>query len=388
MSSTLKPRACTRCLLDEGFTRLEFDAQGVCQYCHDYDRTDAAYPTGEEGQRRLEQTVAEMKEAGRGKKYDVIIGVSGGCDSTYLLWLAKKHGLRVLAAHFDNTWNSGIATQNLHEALTRLDIDLFTLVVDNAEYDEILRAFLLSGTPDIDCPTDIALAATMYIAAEKFGVTYQWDGHSFRTEGSAPIDFMYMDQRYIDSVVKKLGRKRNFKFRTYPTLWLGQQMYWWLSVRIKKVRPLYWVDYDKEATKQLLSAELGWKWYGGLHLENRYSEFLHTYYNPLRYKRDMRTIENSALIRSGRISRDEGLRRMHEPRKFRQNTVDIVKKRLDLSAEELENILAAPPLSYRDYDTYKGTFETLRPLLYLFMKRGYISSSFFYKYTAKSKPLP
>ncbi len=381
---TASPRRCARCILDDAFTKLEFDKHGICNYCHSHDAMDAAYPTGAEGQQRLAKLIAEMKLAGRGKKYDVIVGVSGGCDSTYMLWLAKQHGLRVLAAHFDNTWNSGIATQNLYEALRRLDIDLFTIVVNNKEYDEILRAFLHAGTPDIDCPTDIALAATMYLAAEKHGVGYQWDGHSFRTEGSAPIDFMYMDQRYIQSVVRMFGRTPGFKFTTFPTLWLGQQFRWWLSVKIKRVRPLYWLDYDKEAVKKQLAADLGWKWYGGLHLENRYSEFLHTYYNPLRYKRDMRTIEYSAMVRTGTLAREEALARMRLPRKVRQNTVDIVTTRLDLSSEQLENILSGPVKTYRDYKTYKQHFELLRPVLYVFMRLGYISSSFFEKYTAKS----
>ena len=375
---------CSRCILDDGFTKLIFDMHGICNYCHIHDAMEAAYPTGAEGQHQLKQHIAEMKVAGRGKKYDVIIGVSGGCDSTYMLWLAKQHGLRVLAAHFDNTWNSGIATQNLSEALRRLDIDLFTIVVDNKEYDEILRAFLHAGTPDIDCPTDIALAATMYMAAEKHGVGYQWDGHSFRTEGSAPIDFMYMDQRYIQSVVGAYGRTKDFAFRSFPTLWLSQQFRWWVSVKIKRVRPLYWLDYDKDAVKKLLAAELGWRWYGGLHLENRYSEFLHTYYNPLRYKRDMRSIEYSAMVRTGRLNRDEALTRIRLPRAVRQNTVDIVKKRLDIDAEQLENILSAPPKTYRDYSTYKQHFELLRPVLYVFMRLGYISASFFSKYTAKA----
>jgi hypothetical protein len=376
-------RMCTRCVLSESFARLTFDSAGVCNYCHDYDRTNLAYPTGAEGKKLLDACVREMKEAGRGKKYDVVIGVSGGCDSTYLMWLAKQYGLRVLAAHFDNTWNSGIATQNLHEALSRLEIDLFTIVVNNEEYDEILRAFLLSGTPDIDAPTDIALASTMYAAAEKFGVGYQWDGHSFRSEGSAPLDFIYMDQRYIQSVVREHGRRKNFTFDTYPTLWLSKQFYWWMSVRIKKIRPLYWLDYDKSETKKQLAADLGWKWYGGLHLENRYSEFMHTYYYPRRYDRDMRTIEDSALIRSGRITREEGIRSIATVRKPRESTVDIVCKRLDIAPEQLEALLRAPEKTYRDYGTYKRHFELLRPVLYVLMRGGYVSSSFFNKYTTK-----
>jgi len=371
--------------MDADVPQIIFDEKGVCNYCKVHDQMEAEYPTGERGRAILEAKIKEIKEAGRGKAFDIIIGVSGGCDSTYMCKLAKEYGLRVLAAHFDNTWNSAIATQNIYTTLKKLDIELFTIVVNNEEYDEMLRAFLLSGTPDIDCPTDIGLAATMYMAAEKYGVKYQWDGHSFRTEGSAPLGFVYMDQMYIKSVLEQHSRSRKARFESYPTLWLSQQMKWWLFTRIQKVRPLYWVDYHKEKVKKELAETLGWKWYGGHHLENRYTAFLHTYYYPRRYGRDIRVIADSARVRSGQLSREEGLAILDEPLHADPQTVQMIQKRLGFNDRELEALVAAPHKTFRDYKTYKKTFETLRPFFFVLQKFDLISRSFYVKYTSKSE---
>lgn len=374
---------CARCLCDGDVPAITFDEHGVCNYCAVHDQMDRENPNGDEGKRRLEAQVREIKEAGRGRPFDLIIGVSGGCDSTYMLYKAREYGLRPLAVHFDNTWNSAVATQNIHRTLQKLDIELYTHVVDNGEYDEMLRAFLLAGTPDIDCPTDIGLAGTLFRAAEKFGIRYQWEGHSFRTEGIQPLGYVYMDQKYIASVIAQYGRRR-VSFDSYPTLWLGEQLRWMLFNRIQKLRPLYCLDYDKEEAKQLLAKELGWKWYGGHHLENRYTAFLHSWFFPKRYGRDIRVIAESARVRSGQLTRDEGLALLAEPMPVDPQTVELVKRRLALTDADLERILRAPKLTYRDYDTYKPTFEKMRPFYWAMMKMRLVPQSFYIKYTSKN----
>ncbi|HNT55151.1 MAG TPA: hypothetical protein PKG95_10595, partial [Anaerolineaceae bacterium] len=142
-------RRCTRCIYDETISNITFDEQGVCNYCHMHDRLNAEYPTGAAGEARLQALVAQIRQAGRGRKYDVIVGVSGGCDSSYLLYRTVQLGLRPLAVHFDNTWNSTTAVENIHDVLKKLDVDLYTYVVDNKEYDDIYRAFLEAGVPDV-----------------------------------------------------------------------------------------------------------------------------------------------------------------------------------------------------------------------------------------------
>lgn len=374
---------CTRCIYDETVPNVSFDPNdGVCNYCRQIETLEAEYPIGTEGKVRLEKMVDDIKAAGRGKKYDAIIGVSGGCDSSYLVHQMKEvYGLRLLAAHFDNTWNSTVATENIQNVLEKLNVDLFTIVVDNKEYDDIYRSFLQAGVKDIDIPTDIALATTLYRAAEKFGIKYMIEGHSFRTEGVAPLGWVYMDGKYIQSVHNQFGK---LPMKTFPNLWLKDQLRWMLFGRIKKVRPLYYLDYDKEAAKQLLAEKYGWQWYGGHHLENRFTAFVHSYFFPQRWDIDFRIAGYSAYCRNGWMTRKEAMNLMRQPPHIESGLVDFVRKRLGYSDAEFERIMNLPKKSYRDFETYKETFEKMRPFFWAMYKLDLVPKSFYMKYTVKS----
>jgi hypothetical protein len=292
----------------------------------------------------------------------------------------KEFGLRPLAAHFDNTWNSAIATENINNLVRKLDVDLFTIVVDNKEYDDIYRSFLKAGVPDLEAPTDIGLATTLYRAAEKYGIKYIIEGHSFRTEGISPLGWLYMDGKYISSVHKEFGTCR---MKTYPNLWMHLFFKWMIVDKIKKVRPLYFIDYQKEQTKQFLSSEFGWKWYGGHHLENRFTAFYHSYFLPRRFNIDARLLGFSALIRSGQMTREEGLDLMATPPAYDQEIVDLVKKRLGFSDEEFERLMAMPKRKYTEFKTYKQTFERMKPIFWLMYRMDLVPKSFYLKYTNK-----
>lgn len=372
---------CSRCIYDDTVPNISFDDEGVCNYCRQIDSLEAEYPTGAEGAARLQRMVEDMKAAGRGKKYDAVIGVSGGCDSSFLVHQMKEvYGLRLLAAHFDNTWNSTIATENIHNVLDKLDVDLFTIVVDNKEYDDIYRSFFNAGVKDLETPTDIALATTLYRAAEKFGIKYMIEGHSFRTEGVAPLGWIYMDGKYIQSVHSQFGK---VPMKTFPNLWLKDQLRWMLFGGIKKVRPLYFMDYDKEAAKKLLAEKYGWQWYGGHHLENRFTAFYHSHFLPTRWGIDFRIAGYSAYCRNGWMTREEALQLMDEPPHIETGLVDFVKKRLGFSDEEFERLMTMPKKNYTDYVTYKKTFERMRPFFWLMYKMDLIPKSFYMKYTVK-----
>ncbi|HVT05049.1 MAG TPA: N-acetyl sugar amidotransferase [Thermoanaerobaculia bacterium] len=376
-------RRCSRCIYPESIPAITFDEKGVCSYCHTHDALAAEYPIGEAGARRLKEISNEIREAGRGKRYDVIVGVSGGCDSTFMLLKARELGLRPLAVHFDNTWDSTIAVQNIHNALKKLDIDLFTYVVDNEEYDDIYRSFLQAGVADIEAPTDIGLAVTLYKACEKYGVKYMFEGHSFRTEGISPLGWLYMDGKYIESVQKQYGTR---PLRTFPNLKLYSFIKWTAFSGIKKIRPLYYMEYHKEETKELLGRELGWQWYGGHHLENRFTAFFHSYFFPKRWGYDGRLLGEAALVRSGQITREQALAHIAEPQSFDPELIELVKKRLGYTDEEFTRLMNLPKRTYREFRTYKKTFERLRPLFYILYKMDRVPKSFFMKFTAPDPP--
>jgi hypothetical protein len=326
----------------------------------------------------MDKIAQDIRRAGRGRRYDCVVGVSGGCDSSYLLYKMVELGLRPLAVHFDNTWNSPIATQNIYNVLEKLRVPLFTYVVNNREYDDIYRAFLLAGVKDVEAPTDIGLAATLYRAAEEHGVKYIIEGHSFRTEGIAPLGWIYMDGKYIESVHRQFGTR---PMETFPNLMMRDFLRWAGIRNIRRIRPLYYIDYHKEDAKQFLSAELNWEWYGGHHLENRFTAFWHTYFLPVRYGIDARQLGHAALVRSGQLTRADALADLATPPHADPDIVALVVKRLKFSPDEFETVMNGPRRHYSDFKTYKDTFERLRPLFWLLYRLNRVPKSFYMKFT-------
>lgn len=375
-------RCCTRCLYDDQMPAIKFDMDGACSYCHSYDQLNRDYPNGSKGTQILENMAQKIRAAGRGKKYDCVVGISGGCDSSYLLYRIKEMGLCPLAVHFDNTWNSAVATTNMARVLKGLDVDLYTHVVNNKEYDDIYRSFFYAGLPDVEAPTDIGLASTLYMAAARHGIRYVIEGHSFRTEGISPLGWLYMDGRYIHSVHQAHG---TMPMKTFPNLWLSSFLKWTAVNRIRKLRPLYHMDYDKEAVKKFLADRFGWQWYGGHHLENRFTAYYHRHFIPRRLGVDTRLLGHAALVRSGQLSREEGLRQLSKDSEEDPEIVELVKKRLGFNDSEHERLLNLPLHSYRDYPTYKRTFERLRPLFWFLQKFELVPRSFYMKYTARQE---
>jgi len=329
----------------------------------------------------LKEMAAQIKKDHKNKKYDVVVGVSGGTDSSYMLYFTKEVlGLRPLAAHFDNTWNSKTAVENIKNITEKLDVDLFTHVVDNDEFNDIFKSFFKASVPDIDTPSDISLATTHYLACQKYGINYIFEGHSFRTEGISPHGWFYMDAKYIQSVQKLFGTK---KIKTLPNLWMGKWLKWIILNRIKKIRPLYYVDYNKEKAKELLTAKFGWKYYGGHHMENRTAYFTNNFWLPEKFNIDLRYSEFSALVRDGQLSREDALNKIKEPKPFDKGILDEILKRLNISPIEFEAILNQPNKSFRDYKTYKKRFERMRLFFYLLNKFDLVPLSFYLKYTRK-----
>lgn len=370
-------KVCSRCVYDESVPRIEFDEDSVCNYCHQHDELCDQYPIGEKGLQWLKEFAVQVKREAGNNKYDCVIGVSGGCDSSYLVVKMVELGMKPLAVHFDNTWNSPVATQNIYKVLDGLGVDLHTYVVDNAEYDDILRSFVLSGVKDIDAPTDLGMAAVLYRVAEKFGVKYIIEGHSFRTEGIAPLDWIYMDGRYIKSVHKKYGK---IPMKTYPNMSMFQFIRWTALRRIQRVRPLYYMEYDKEQAKKMLSEKYGWEWYGGHHLENRYTAFVHLYFLPQRWQADLRKLGHAALVRSKQLERGEALELLKEEVVCPDDLMGLVKKRLGFSDAEFDAAMASKKKHWTDFPNYKKTFERLRPLFAILVKAGRVPKSFYLKF--------
>jgi len=374
---------CSRCIYDERVASIQFDSNGICNYCHQLEELSTLYSTGTPvGQKKWYDLVDEIKISGRGKKYDCIVGVSGGTDSSYMVYLAKKAGLRPLAVHYDNTWNSAIATQNIEKVLRALDVDLHTHVVNNKESDDIFRSFFFAGVAEIEAPTDLGLAEVMYRVAAKHNVKYVLEGHSFVTEGITPIGRNYFDGRYIKSIHKRFGR---MKMKTYPLMTLLRFLWWTAISRVRKIRPFWYIDYDKEKARAFLEKNYDWQYYGGHHLENRMTAFFHGIYAPQKFGMDFRNNSLSALVRLGKLSREEAWSQYSKPPLIEDELITYFKKRLDLSDREYDKIMNEPPKNWTNYPTYKKRFECLRPLFFILAKSNLVPMSFYLKYCFPTK---
>ncbi|MEW6506959.1 MAG: N-acetyl sugar amidotransferase [Bacteroidota bacterium] len=375
---------CSRCIYDDTTPAIQFDQEGICNYCMMVDDLKKEYKTGtREGERRLGRIIDQIKKEGRRKKYDCAIGISGGTDSSYMVCWAVNNGLRPLAVHYDNTWNTAIATENIRKVLGKLNVDLYTHVIDNKESDDIFKAFFLAGVPEIEAATDLALAETLYRAAAQYKIKYVLEGHSFIAEGITPLGKNYFDGRYIKYIHRKYG---TLPMKTYPLMTFGKFLKWTTYHKIKKIRPLWYMSYSKESARVFLENEFGWQYYGGHHLENRMTAFFQSIYAPQKFNIDYRNNSLSASVRAGIITRDEAIQQYYYTEPYVEpELVDYFKKRLNLNDIEYKNIMNDVPKYWYEFPTYKRRFEILRPFFYLLMKADLVPRSFYMKYCFPSE---
>jgi N-acetyl sugar amidotransferase len=334
---------CQRCVMHDGLSGITLDTYGICTNCAAFDEILARYPLGEEGRVRLEAIVASVRRAGSGRRYDCVVGVSGGTDSTYTLYMARRLGLRPLAVHFDNGWNTEVAVRNIKGALQSLDVDLWTYVVDWEEFKDLQLSFLKAGVPSVEVPTDLAIWSVLYRAAARFGVRYILSGNCFRAEGVVPHAWGFKDARLIQSIQRQFGTAA---LRSFPNFPLSTYAWYSLIRRVKFVRLLNYVDYGKEEAKETLTRELGWIDYGGHHHESIYTRFFQAYLAREKFNMDRRRVSLSARVRLHKISRNMALDRLKDDdyaHFLQEDDKKYVAKKLGIGMAELDDIVAQSP---------------------------------------------
>ena len=259
--------------MDTTIKVINFDENGICNYCKNYDYRVATEVYKEpERSRRLNILIDKIKKDGQKKKYDCIIGVSGGVDSTYVAYLVKKFGLRPLAIHLDNGWNSELAVQNIQNLLNKLSIDFYTHVIDWEEFKDLQKAFIKSSIENLEIPSDHAINALLFKTADEYGLKYIINGSNLATEGlfSNTAGGLDIDYRLLKDIHKKFGTK---KLKTYPSINILNLAYKIIVKKIKYIPILNYIDYNKEKVIELLEKEFGWKRYGGKHYESIFTRF-------------------------------------------------------------------------------------------------------------------
>lgn len=331
---------------------ITFDADGVCNHCHTYDRlVTRTVRAGHEGERLLAEAVERIKRDGAGKRYDCAIGISGGVDSTFVVYTAKQLGLRPIAVHLDNGWDSEIAATNISSALRTLNVDLETLVIDWSEFRDIQLSFLRAGVPDCEIPSDHAIVASVHQTAAQHQIRHTIWGYNTKTETHLPKAWSqgHLDWRYIKSIHQQFGSGRT---RTFPHLnFMGS-----LGIfRASTLNLLDYVDYVKADAMALLQRDVGWRSYGGKHHENVYTRWYQGWFLPTRFGYDKRKTHLSSLICSGQISRDQAREELMQPPysvDLQRADTEYVIKKFGLTAESFGELMTLPHKTFHDYPSY------------------------------------
>ncbi len=357
---------CTRCIMDTTDPDIKFDADGVCNHCYRYDTVSKTRLVAvEERESRLNALVNEIKQAGAGKDYDCVIGVSGGVDSTYVAWLVRDLGLRPLAVHLDNGWNSELAVANIEKTLKTLDIDLHTHVLNWDDFKDLQLSFLKASTPDGEVPTDHAIFALLYRFAAKYGLRHVITGTNVISEAILPQKwgYGYFDWRYVKSVHREFG---SAKLTNYPHFSLLDLFYYVFLRKIRMVSVLNFVEYDKKKAMRVLESDLGWVYYGGKHYESIYTRFYQAYILPRKFGIDKRKAHYSNLILSGQMTRDEAIEAMLQPvypEHMLEEDREYTIKKLGMSEESFEAMMQAPCKTFEDYPNSHGFFEFAKKMV-------------------------
>ncbi len=348
-------RQCSLTVMDNiADNDIVFDNDGICNYYYDYRNAVAENVfQGDDGRQRLNLIVDRIKSKGRNKKYDCIIGLSGGVDSSYVALLVSEFGLRPLAVHFDNGWNSELALNNIESIVTKLNFDLHTLVVDWEEFKDIQLSYLKASVVDIEAVTDHAIFATVFKLAKKYKINFILSGTNVLTEHIMPPSWNYkkMDYANLRDIHKQFGKQ---PMRSYPVIDFKKHIYYSAFLRLNPISILNYVPYVKKEVVEVLKLKLGWRDYGGKHYESVFTKFYQAYILPEKFHIDKRKAHLSNLICSLQLTRAEALEELEKPLylpKQLETDKQYVLKKLGLTNGEFENLMNLPVRKHEYFKT-------------------------------------
>lgn len=356
-------RACANCVMDTTDSKITFDEKGVCDHCRRfYSDVLPNWHTDVRGKKELESIVKKIKNDGKGRDFDCIMGMSGGADSSYMLHLAvKEFGLRPLVFHVDGGWNSQIAVDNINVMINKLGLDLFTEVINWKEMQNFQLVYFKSGLANIDVPQDHAFVATLYNFAQKHKIKYILNGGNFSTECVRnPMEWLYYgtDMAQIRDILKRFGR---VPMKTYPfSSVLRHKLYLRYVKQIQVIKPLNYRPYIKSEAMQFLQDEYGWQPYPQKHFESRFTKFYEGYWLPKKFGYDTRKVQYSSLILTKQMTRDEAIEKLKKPAitedEARQE-FEYIATKLGITIDELQSYMDAPNKTYQDYKNQEAMFS-------------------------------
>jgi N-acetyl sugar amidotransferase len=356
MDNKREYQICTRCVMDTTAKEITFDAKGICNFCHAFDElaNKTIWRPLDVRLKELDESVKRIKEIGKNSKYDCLLGLSGGVDSSYLVHWAKQVGLRPLIVHFDNGWNSELAVKNIENLIEKTGFDLYTYVINWDEFKDLQLAYIKASVLDIEVPTDQLIYASLHRIARKFKIKSIVNGNNISSEGILPRSWYYPDKLdlvNITEIHKRFGTK---KLHNFPKLGLIQQFINLKLHSMYSIPPLNLLDYDKNKAKELLIKEYGWRDYGGKHYESIFTRFYQGYILPRKFGIDKRRAHLATLVAAGLMKREDALEELKKPTydpKLQQEDYEYALKKFEITREEFEKYMNEKPIPHEFYGT-------------------------------------
>lgn len=361
-----KYQICRLCVMDTSDTHITFDFDGVCNHCREFEETTRKnwFPN-DEGSRRLAEILDRIRVVGKGQEYDCIIGLSGGIDSSYLALKVHEWGLRPLVVHVDAGWNSELAVDNIEKIIKHCGYHLYTHVVNWEEMRDLQLAYLRAGVANQDVPQDHAFFSSMYHFATQNGIRYILSGGNIATECIFPKSWQgsAMDAINLKAIHRKYGER---PLESYNTINFFDYYLWYpFMKKMRTVRPLNYMHYNKAAAIEELEGTIGWRTYGRKHGESIFTKLFQNYYQPTKFGYDKRRPHLSSLIVTGQITREEALKKLEEPLYDPHELDDDISyfcKKLHISRKQFEEFMAAPAHHYTDFSNWDRQHERLKKL--------------------------
>lgn len=347
-------QVCSNCVMDTSDSFIQFDERGFCDHCNNYyNNILPNWHPDKIGAGQLEEIVKKIKKDGKGKKYDCIIGISGGIDSSYLLYYAKeKLGLRPLAFAADTGWTLNVAVENIERIVKGLNVDLYTEIINWNEMKDLQLAYFKAQVPYQDTPQDHAIFASLYNYAVKQGIKYVLTGANYSTECvREPNEWVYLnDLRQIKNIHKRFGTR---PLKTFPLCGMFKYRLYYRYIKgMKIVQPLNMIPYKKEEAMSILENKFGWQRYANKHFESIFTRFYEGYWLVKKFGYDKRRAHFSSLILTGQITREEALQKLAKPpydEELVMQDLEYVVKKLGLTKEEFIELMNGENKTFHDY---------------------------------------
>lgn len=352
---------CKRCIMnDSSDETIVFDSQGYCNYCTEaLTNKNKEYFPNEEGKKKLEALVAQMKEEGKGRKYDCIMGISGGLDSSYLAYIGYQYDLRTLAVHIDDGYDTEVSKSNVKKLVEKTGFDFKVVTPDAEQFNALTLAFMKAGVPNIAMPQDDVLFAFLYDQMKENNIRYFVSGLNFSTECilQRGNTHKYTDVTNIMDINKRFGTLPTDKLKFLSTT---KRSFERKVMGVKTVTPLNYVDYNRDRAFKELNDFCRFEYYGRKHLENILTAFIQLRWFPEKFGVDKRTSHLSSMIVSGQMTREEALKEYEEPiydEETMNEYCEIIARNLHISRDELEELIKAPAHQHEEYKVEDDTLE-------------------------------